>query len=40
MEAGRKEYEAYLQHKGITLRNAEENYGNPNEKEKYVLYLS
>ena len=37
MEAGRQEYEAWLRHKGITLRNAEDNYGNPNQSEKYVL---
>merc|ERR1712131_576488 len=34
MEAGRQEYEAWLRHKGITLRNAEDNYGNPNQSEK------
>ena len=31
MEQTRTEYEAWLKHKGITLRNAEDNYGNPNQ---------
>ena len=31
MEQTRSEYEAWLRHKGIILRNAEDNYGNPNQ---------
>ena len=34
MEKTRLEYEAYLKAKGITLRNAEDNYGNLNQPEK------